>query len=93
MLAVEVLINGRIVARHTARNIGRLPEKPNSAWRLYETDDGKVIRHNRKDGAEALATQLLLNPTTKAKEEKREIMKQPTFDEQAREHLRKLEGE
>lgn len=62
MLAVEILINGKVIVRKTARNIGRTKDKPSTAWRLYETDTGEIIRHNRKHGAELLAIQLLTAP-------------------------------
>ena len=57
MITVQILINNRVILARSARNMGHTLHD----HELYEyhVDDGRVLKHKRKDGAVALAKMLI----------------------------------
>ncbi len=69
MITVSILLNGRPIYTRTAVNQGKDGQ---NGGRLYRTDCGSVIEHDRGDGAIALAHKMLqlIDPRKETDDEK-----------------------
>lgn len=59
MITVIVKINGRTIFTRSAKNCGPPSKNLGKQMRVYQTDAGQEILHNRKKGAVRLAIKLL----------------------------------
>lgn len=60
MMSVTISINGRTIIHRNAVNVGRAEEiKGSHSICKYELDDGRTLHHERRDGAVALAIEML----------------------------------
>lgn len=60
MITVTVAINGKTIIHRTAVNVRRKNEIEGfHSICEYEVDDGRVLSHERRDGAKALAMAML----------------------------------
>lgn len=59
MMSVTISINGRTIVHRNAVNVGRTDCPVGHCVCKYEVDDGRVLTHERKDGAVALAIEML----------------------------------
>lgn len=59
MITVEIKINGRTIYKRSAKQSGMPLRDMGKHMRVYQTDDGQEILHNRKRGAIRLAIKML----------------------------------